>query len=57
MKTLKVVIELEVKGDENDPDTLKEDIYERLQELMEEDDLPFEVVPSEDDEDDEEMDF
>ena len=57
MKNLKIVIELEMKGDEEDEDTLKADLYEYLQELIEEDDLEFTVVPSEDEDEDEEEDW
>lgn len=55
MKTLKVLVELEIKGDENDEETLKEDLYQRIQELIEEDDLPFNVFPSEDEDEDEDV--
>lgn len=54
MKTLKVIIELELKGDEEDQETLKEDVYNYLQELMEDDSLDFTVVPA-DDEDEEDF--
>lgn len=53
MKKLKVIIELTLKGDLDDLETLKEDLYQRLQSDMEEDDLQYEVVdPEEDDDDD-----
>lgn len=53
MKKLKVIIELAIKGDPEDTETLKEDIYQRLQGDMEEDDLQYEVIDPEEDEDDE----
>jgi hypothetical protein len=52
MKKLKVIIQLEMKGDENDEETLKEDIYQYLQELIDEDSLEFEVVEDEEEEED-----
>lgn len=51
MKTLKVIVELEIKGDTNDQDTLKEDVYQYIQELIEEDSLEFQVLDEEEDED------
>jgi|GEM_PF-5789503 len=53
MKKLKIIIELTLKGDMDDQDTLKEDLYQRLQSDMEEDDLQYEVVDPEEDEEDE----
>ena len=47
MKKLKIIIELTLKGDMDDQDTLKEDLYQRLQSDMEEDDLQYEVVDPE----------
>lgn len=56
MKKLKVIIEFSIKGDLDDSDTLKEDIYQRLQGDMEEDELKYEVIdPEEDDEDEYEI--
>lgn len=52
MQKLKIVIELIIKGDPKDLDTLKEDIYQRLQGDMEEDDLAYEIVEDEDEEED-----
>lgn len=53
MQKLKVVIELEIKGDLGDEDTIREDVYQYLQELMEEGELSYEVSPTEEDEEDE----
>lgn len=53
MKKLKILIELTIKGDPEDHETIKEDVYQQLQEFMEEDDLNFEVVDPEEDADDE----
>ena len=53
MKKLKIIIEFTLKGDMDDQDTLKEDLYQRLQSDMEEDDLQYEVVDPEEDEEDE----
>lgn len=55
MKNLKISIELEVKGDLDDRETLKDEVYNKLQELMEEGDLEFLV--NDEDEDSEEEDF
>ena len=51
MKILNIVINVKIKGDESDPMGLRSDLYEQLRDLMDEDDLEFEVEPSEDDED------
>jgi len=51
MKTLKVNIVFELTGDETDEDTLRTDIYDKLQELMDTEELDFRVSSSEDDED------
>lgn len=47
MKRLKVTIELDIKGDIEDTETIKEDVYQQLQELMEEGDLNYEVIDPE----------
>lgn len=51
MKNLKITIEFEVKGDLDDEDTLKEDIYNTLQEMMESDQLSYEAEEDEEDDD------
>lgn len=53
MRKLKVLIELIIKGDPEDKETIKEDVYQQLQELMEEDELNYDVQDPEEDEDDE----
>lgn len=50
MKTLKVLVELELKGDEDDMETLREDVKDLLQELIDEDEIKFEVIDIEEDE-------
>jgi hypothetical protein len=57
MKKLKVVIELTIKGDVDDTDTIKEDVYTQLQELMEEDDLHYDVIDPDEDEEEDEFDY
>jgi hypothetical protein len=52
MKTLRVVIELELKGDEDDQETLKDSVYQYIQELIEADELEYTVVADDEDEDD-----
>jgi hypothetical protein len=56
MKTLRVTISLELKGDAEDSEMIKEDVYNYLQELMESDELEenWDVVEVEEDEDSEE---
>ena len=53
MKKLKVIIELTIKGDMEDEEQIKEDVYAQLQEQMEEGDLSYEVVDPDEDEEDE----
>lgn len=53
MKKFKVLIALEIKGDPSDQETVKEDVYQYLQELMEEGDLEYEIQDDEEDENDE----
>lgn len=53
MKTLKVIIQLELKGDEDDMDLLREDVKDLLQEQIDEDELEFEVIDMEDEDEDE----
>ena len=50
LKLLKVQVNLEVKADKNDPEGVKESVYEALQMLMESDDLSYAL-----DEDEEEI--
>lgn len=54
MKKLKIAVEVYVKSDEDDEEMLKQDVYEHIQGLIDEDDLEFEVVHDEDSEDEEE---
>lgn len=49
MKKLKILIEFPIKGDPNDSETIKEDVYQQLQEMMEEDDLKFDVIDPDED--------
>lgn len=59
MKTLRVTINLELKGDAEDTEMLKEDVYNYLQELMENDELEehMNVIEEDDSEDDEDIAF
>lgn len=58
LKKLKVTIELTIKGDIEDDEQIKEDVYSQLQELMEEDELDYDVVdPDEDEDEDEDYDI
>lgn len=57
MKKLNITIKFKIKGDPEDIDTIKEDVYQYLQELMEEDDLPFEVDHEEEEDDEDDYDF
>jgi hypothetical protein len=50
LKLLKVTVNLEVKADKNDEESLKETVYEALQMLMESDELNYTL-----DEDEEEV--
>lgn len=50
LKLLKVTVNLEIKADRNDQESLKEAVYEQLQMLMESDDLSYAL-----DEDEEEV--
>lgn len=53
MKTLKVTLEVEVKGDESDEEGIKENLYQHLTELIETDELfdKCTVVDANEDED------
>lgn len=52
MKYLKILLDpIKIKGDEDDLDTLKVDLYEKIQGLIESDSLGFSI--DEDDHDDE----
>lgn len=53
MKKLKVIVELTIKGDMDDEEQIKEDVYALLQEQMEEGDLSYDVVDPDEDEEDE----
>lgn len=52
MKTLKVTIEFNIKGDLDDMETLKEDVGTYLTEVIEEGNLSFNVEDLEDEEED-----
>jgi hypothetical protein len=41
----------------DDTDTIKEDVYTQLQELMEEDDLHYDVIDPDEDEEEDEFDY
>lgn len=48
LKILKIQINLEVKGDPQDLDDLRDRLYENLQVAIEENDLDFEILEDED---------
>ncbi len=49
MKNLKITISLLVTGDEDDQETLQSDIYEKLHELMDSEELEFDVTTEDED--------
>lgn len=51
MKPLKVVITLEMVGDENDMEMLRESVYSELKDLLDEECLEFDVFVEDEDED------
>jgi hypothetical protein len=52
MKYLKVVVEFKVKSDEDeDPDQLQADIYEKVQSLLESETLSYRIEEDEEDDD------
>jgi hypothetical protein len=52
MKYLKIVIEpFKIKGDTEDPDTLQQDVYERISAMVESESLAFSVDEDYEDED------
>jgi len=54
MKHLKINIgSFRIKGDADDMDTLKEDVYEKIQAMLESDALEFSIDDENEDEDDE----
>lgn len=57
MKKLEITIKLKIKGDPEDTDTVREDVYEYLQELMEEGELAYEINYDEDEDEDEDADY
>lgn len=53
MKTLRILIHpIEIKGDLEDPDTLQQDLYERVQTMVEAETLSYEIMDEEETEDD-----
>lgn len=50
LKLLKVIINLEVKAEENDEDSVRETVYDVLQMLLESEDLVYTVEQDEDEE-------
>ena len=56
MKYLKIVIEpFRIKGDEEDPETLTQDVYEKISAMIESETLTYTI--DEEDSDSEELDF
>jgi hypothetical protein len=51
MQTVKVIIQIEVKADTDDEESVRQAVYDRLTEDMEAEELEFEVVENEDEDD------
>ena len=49
LKILKVTVSLDLKADRNDPDDLRDRLYESLQILMENEELEYEIGEDEED--------
>jgi hypothetical protein len=55
MRTLKVIVTIEMESDARDEEMLREDIYSRLQDEMTEETLDFKVIDLEDEEQEEDF--